>query len=65
MAVPVGVPAARLFEVAWPGQRALQKAAADRVYNAVATLRRLGLDAVLRRQDDGYLLDPDVAIQRR
>lgn len=61
----VGVPAARLFEVAWPGQRALQKAAADRVYNAVATLRRLGLDAVLRRQDDGYLLDPDVAVQRR
>ncbi len=61
----VGVPAARLFEVAWPGQRALQKAAADRVYNAVATLRRLGLDAALRRQDDGYLLDPAVTIQRR
>jgi len=61
----VGVPAERLFEVGWPAERALPKAANDRIYNAIATLRRIGLEGVLKRQDDGYLIDPAVFVERR
>lgn len=60
----VGLSAERLFAAGWPGQRAQPQAAAARVYTAVATLRRLGLDAVLKRHDDGYLLDPEVVVAR-
>jgi predicted ATPase len=60
----VGLSAERLFAAGWPGQRAQPQAAAARVYTAVATLRRLGLDAVLKRHDDGYLLDPEVVLAR-
>ncbi|MEJ7727735.1 MAG: hypothetical protein WKG00_00810 [Polyangiaceae bacterium] len=35
-----------------------QEAAADRVYTAIATLRRMGLRTALLSRDDGYLLDP-------
>jgi hypothetical protein len=39
-------------------ERVLAKAGIDRVYNAVATLRKMGLrDAIIRR-DEGYLIDP-------
>jgi predicted ATPase len=61
----VGVGAEQLFAAGWPGQKAMPHAAANRVYSAVATLRRLGLEDVLRRHDDGYLLDPAVILERR
>ncbi len=57
-----GVSADALFNAGWRGQRALSHAAANRVYTAISTLRRLGLDAVLLRHDDGYLLDPAVRV---
>ena len=37
--------------------------AAGRVYVALTSLRNLGLRDVLIRNDDGYLLDPDAAIE--
>ncbi|APR81458.1 Signal transduction response regulator [Minicystis rosea] len=61
----VGLDAEHLFAVGWPGERALPHAAANRVYAAIATLRRLGLDTVLQRHDDGYLLNPAVSIDRQ
>jgi hypothetical protein len=36
--------------------------ARKRLYVAIHALRRLGLEAHLLTRDDGYLLDPDVAI---
>ncbi|MCA9622735.1 MAG: hypothetical protein KC731_27135, partial [Myxococcales bacterium] len=51
-----------LVAAGWPSERVMARAGIDRVYNAVATLRRLGLrDAILRR-DNGYLLDPDTEL---
>jgi predicted ATPase len=47
------------FEVGWPGEKVLAEAAADRVYWAVRTLRRLGLEEILITTDEGYHLDPD------
>jgi len=52
-----------LLSSGWPGERVLPKAGADRVYVAVRTLRRLGLDGVLLTRDDGYLIDPSVRVE--
>jgi tetratricopeptide (TPR) repeat protein len=53
-----------LVAAGWPGERMLPKAGATRVYTAIASLRRLGLRDVLRRDDRGYVLRTDVAISR-
>jgi tetratricopeptide (TPR) repeat protein len=52
-----------LFERAWAGERVGFEAARDRVYAAVKTLRRMGLEGLLLRQDDGYLLDPRIELE--
>ncbi|MEQ1569632.1 MAG: hypothetical protein ABMA64_28615, partial [Myxococcota bacterium] len=44
----------------WPGERVVPRAATNRVYVAVATLRKLGLAVVTT--DDGYRLDPAVPV---
>jgi hypothetical protein len=54
--------AAALLALGWPGERVLADAGATRVRVAVSTLRRLGLAGILLTRDDGYLLDPRVAI---
>jgi len=59
-----GLATATLAERGWPGERVLVEAAATRVRVAVATLRRLGLRNTILTRDDGYLLDPNVAVQR-
>jgi hypothetical protein len=46
----------------WPGERILREAGQTRVYTAVHTLRKLGLDVHLITRDDGYLLDPDAVV---
>ncbi len=51
---------AELLEAGWPGERVKHEAGTLRVYNALSTLRKLGLRAVLLSRDDGYLLDPKV-----
>lgn len=55
--VPVSVDA--LVAAGWPGERVLAAAGAERVYAAVATLRRLGLRAFLVQEGAGYLLRAD------
>jgi predicted ATPase len=42
----------------WPGEKMLPRSAANRLYVAVANLRRRGLREVLLKQRDGYWLDP-------
>lgn len=49
-----------LFEAGWPGQRASSESAAQRVYTAIWTLRKLGLRDVIVRVADGYFLDPEI-----
>ena len=51
-----------LLGAGWPGETVLSEAGASRVYVAVSTLRRMGLRDVLRRVDDGYLIDPEVPL---
>lgn len=58
----VGIP--RMIACGWPGERILPDAGTERVYTAVATLRKLGLRKLLLQRDDGYLLDPAVAFVR-
>ena len=60
------LPLQELLEAGWPGERVLPAAAANRVYVALATLRKMGLKDVLRSNDSGYFLDPAVpfVIQR-
>jgi transcriptional regulator of acetoin/glycerol metabolism len=47
---------AELVEIGWPAERVLPRAGASRVYVAIATLRKLGLDDVIERTADGYHL---------
>jgi len=49
----------QLFDAGWPGELALESAAKSRVYVAVSTLRKRGLEPVLQKTDDGYRLDPE------
>jgi len=58
----VGVPADRLASAGWPDEDLPAHVLANRVYVAVNTLRSLGLGAVIVRRDDGYLLDPALAV---
>lgn len=55
---------AALLLAGWPDERVLHHAGTSRVYTAIAQLRREGLRDVLLRRDEGYLLDPNVAISR-
>ncbi|MFO0618804.1 MAG: NACHT domain-containing protein [Polyangiaceae bacterium] len=55
---------ASLTSSGWPNERILVEAASTRVRVAIATLRKLGLRDVLLTRDDGYLLDPEVVVER-
>lgn len=57
------VAAEALIEAGWPGERMAPAAARNRLHNALATLRSLGLRKVLVRGEDGYLLAPDAAVR--
>jgi hypothetical protein len=48
----------------WPGEKIRHQAGVLRVYNAVSSLRKLGLRRYLVSRDDGYLLDPSVGLER-
>lgn len=58
--VPVAVDA--LVAAGWPGEKVLPAAGAERVYAAIATLRRLGLRGVITQSADGYLVPADRAL---
>jgi predicted ATPase len=51
-----------LVEAGWPGEKMSLRAAANRVYSAVATLRRRGLREVLQRSEHGYSLNRNLAV---
>jgi len=53
-----------IFALGWPGERAAQRAARNRVHVALATLRRDLLGPWLRRSASGYSLDPTVKVVR-
>lgn len=53
---PLGV--SEVLERGWPGQTVPYESGAMRVYTAVRTLRRLGLEGLLITRDEGYLLAP-------
>jgi predicted ATPase len=53
-----------LFERGWPGEKAIPGSASNRVYVSIAGLRRLGLKDILVAREGGYLLDPEIAIER-
>jgi predicted ATPase len=59
-----GIPWHELFEAGWPGHRIRPEAIQPRVYTAVWSLRRLGLEGALVNRDDGYLLDPSLETRR-
>jgi len=51
-----------LVAAGWPGERMREDSGAARVYTAVRTLRRMGLDGVLVRARGGYLLQEQVPV---
>lgn len=54
---------AALQAAGWPGERLPAKVASNRVHVALSTLRSMGLDALLRRQGDGYCIAADAAVR--
>jgi predicted ATPase len=58
----IGVSVQALIEAAWPGERIKAEAASNRLYVALATLRKLGLKEQILSQDDGYLLEPTLEV---
>lgn len=52
-----------LVAAGWPGEKLLADSGANRVYVAIATLRRLGLRDVIERREGGYRLAPEVATE--
>ncbi len=53
-----------LFEIGWPEEAGIHPDAANkRVYAAIGTLRKLGLEHILITTSEGYLFDPLVEIQ--
>lgn len=53
----------RLLSEAWPGERVRYEAGRARVYVAMSTLRKLGLEDVIVRDDDGYRLSACVRVE--
>lgn len=52
-----------LLEAGWPGEQMSHASGANRVYVAIATLRKEGLGDVLLKRPSGYLLDPTLPIE--
>src|SRR5262249_10306670 len=54
-----------LLSAAWPGERlAVRRSGAMRVYMQLSRLRSLGLRNVLLSAGDGYLLHPEIELER-
>jgi predicted ATPase len=53
-----------LFIAGWPGVKIAQQSANNRLYVALAKLRKSGLKLLLLRTDGGYLLDPHTPVLR-
>jgi predicted ATPase len=55
--------AATLADAGWPGERLVDKAASNRVSVALTGLRKVGLDALLVRDEAGWMLDPGAPVR--
>jgi hypothetical protein len=55
-------PTLDMIEAGWPGEKMKHDAATLRVYTTIRRLRALGLGDALVTRDDGYLIDPAVAL---
>lgn len=53
-----------LIEAGWPDERVRYQSGLQRVYSVIRRLRALGLGGVLITRDDGYLIDPEIAVVR-
>ena len=51
-----------MVEAGWPGETLTADSGTARVYTAIRTLRRLGLEGWLLTRDDGYLLREDLDV---
>lgn len=60
----VGLSLEQLIEVGWPGEEASPAKEVNRVYKAIGSLRRAGLEERLLRHADGYLLCPSLSVYR-
>jgi hypothetical protein len=54
-----------LQEAGWPDERMGYESGRSRVYVAIHTLRKMGFESVLSRQDDGYFIGTDVQVDIR
>ncbi len=52
-----------LLEAGWPGEKVGVESGRGRVHVAIYSLRKLGLDDVIIRQDDGYRLRHDARVK--
>ena len=57
------VPREALVGAGWPGDRASPESALNRLYVALARMRKAGFEGILRFERGGYLLDPDLPIR--
>jgi tetratricopeptide (TPR) repeat protein len=51
-----------LFAIGWPGEVATSDSMSARVYNTLSRMRKLGLDALILHNGDGYMLDPSCLV---
>jgi hypothetical protein len=61
----VGLSVDEIVQAGWPKERMHYESGVARAYVTVQRLRSLGLKDILLTRDDGYLLDPDVKVERR
>jgi len=59
-----GVSGEQLFAAGWPGVQIKPRSANNRLYVALAKLRKMGLKLLILRSASGYLLDPDTPVVR-
>ncbi|MEM6927607.1 MAG: hypothetical protein AAF602_11800 [Myxococcota bacterium] len=57
------LPTRALVEAGWPGDRSSPRALENRLWVALSKLRRGGLEGVLVRNGNGYLISPRVALR--
>jgi hypothetical protein len=56
------LPVEALIRSGWPKEKMRPESGYDRLYTSISRLRRLGLDQILIRQRNGYLLDPRIRV---
>lgn len=52
-----------ILDAGWPDKNLSASEDAGRMYKAISELRSFGLDGILKRDDRGYFLDPDVPVE--